>query len=163
MGIKRGIWSSPDRSRELCGNGNGNSRAIKKDRVPVPVRYPAKSATLRQGRAGAWPPRRSDFRRAAKLEFNWRLYYRKGVLKGDPMRKLSRELRALEGRRVDRFFPCLRCGSDSGVLLQHCAVDELEIYCDTCEAWSGTRLTEADVRSWRDKQPAQPRLLEMPA
>jgi hypothetical protein len=79
------------------------------------------------------------------------------------VRKLSRELRALEGRRVDRFFPCLRCGSQDGVLLQHCAVDELEIYCDTCESWSGTRLSEADVRQWRNKQPAQPRLLAVPA
>jgi hypothetical protein len=64
------------------------------------------------------------------------------------MKQLSRTLQALEGRRVELDTPCVYCWARQGVLLFHCARDELELYCDGCERWRGVRLTDADVKAW---------------
>jgi hypothetical protein len=56
---------------------------------------------------------------------------------------------ALEGTRQEtKFVACLYCGARDGVLLRHHCKDELELYCDWCERWTGYRITEAQVRAW---------------
>jgi hypothetical protein len=80
------------------------------------------------------------------------------------MPRLPKTLRAFEGRRVSREYPCVYCWAREGVLLFHCARDELELYCDGCERWTGFRLTDADVRQWTAQQPRPlQRLLSVPA
>ena len=54
-------------------------------------------------------------------------------------------LQALEGKRVERAFPCVYCLSRDAVLRRHWCVDELELYCDSCERWTGERITVADI------------------
>jgi hypothetical protein len=60
-------------------------------------------------------------------------------------------LRALEGRRVRGRFPCVYCHSYDFVLRRHWCVDEVELYCDGCERWTGDRISIADVT---DRTPA---------
>jgi hypothetical protein len=55
----------------------------------------------------------------------------------------------LDGARVEtRFVACLHCGARDGVMLQHHCKDELELYCDWCERWTGHRITKHQVRAW---------------
>jgi hypothetical protein len=54
-------------------------------------------------------------------------------------------LRALEGKRVRGRFPCVHCLSPDFVLRRHWCVDEVELFCDSCERWSGDRISVADV------------------
>lgn len=58
------------------------------------------------------------------------------VLKDNP-------LALLEGRRVGRKYPCVYCLATDGVLRRHYALGELELYCDSCERWTGLCLTVA--------------------
>jgi hypothetical protein len=50
-------------------------------------------------------------------------------------------LRELEGRRIySETVVCLGCRGYDGVLRRHHCKDELELYCDWCEEWTGHRL-----------------------
>jgi hypothetical protein len=52
----------------------------------------------------------------------------------------------LEGRRVEATrMVCLHCGGHDGVLRQHWCKDELELYCDYCEKWTGERVRYAEI------------------
>jgi hypothetical protein len=54
-------------------------------------------------------------------------------------------LRAWEGRRVEGRFACVYCYGRDFVLLRHHCRDELELYCDSCERWTGDRISVADM------------------
>jgi hypothetical protein len=57
----------------------------------------------------------------------------------------------LEGRRVGTvYLACVSCGGREGILRRHHCQDELELYCDWCEAWTGIRVTKAEVQAWND-------------
>jgi len=57
---------------------------------------------------------------------------------------------ALNGQRVESryLYACVYCGAKDGVLRQHWCKDELELYCDRCERWTGDRLTCQDIVNW---------------
>jgi hypothetical protein len=59
----------------------------------------------------------------------------------------ARLLKTLEGRRVSDVH-CYCCGGQTAVLRQRWCKDELELFCDRCETWSGRRVTVADVEVW---------------
>jgi hypothetical protein len=62
--------------------------------------------------------------------------------------------RELEGRRVTtRYMACITCGGREGVLRRHHCKDELEIFCDYCEEWTGARVTKAQVQGWLEVAP----------
>jgi hypothetical protein len=63
------------------------------------------------------------------------------------MTKLRELLMTLEGRRVEGE-QCYCCGSQEFVLRQRWCKDELEMFCDRCECWTGLRITTADVETW---------------
>jgi hypothetical protein len=54
--------------------------------------------------------------------------------------------RKLEGTRVEtRLTACTNCGARDGVLRRHHCKDELELYCDWCERWTGMRIRREDL------------------
>jgi hypothetical protein len=54
--------------------------------------------------------------------------------------------RDLERRRVEATrMVCIHCGGYDGVLRQHWCKDELELYCDYCEKWTGERVRYSEV------------------
>jgi hypothetical protein len=61
--------------------------------------------------------------------------------------QLARLLKTLEGKRVSDVH-CYCCGGQTAVLRQRWCKDELELFCDRCETWSGQRITTADVEKW---------------
>ena len=68
-------------------------------------------------------------------------------------------LRALEGKRVRGVYPCVYCRSYDFVLRRHWCVDEVELYCDSCERWSGDRVSIADLTDRTPSTAPMPALL----
>jgi hypothetical protein len=66
------------------------------------------------------------------------------------MTALEKAWAALEGRRVEsrRLYACVYCRGNTGVLRQHWCRDELELYCDRCERWTGQIITRDEVGAW---------------
>ena len=63
--------------------------------------------------------------------------------------KFERLWREMRGRRVTcQFRVCLYCDGRDGVLCQHHCKDELELYCDWCERWTGIRVTYQEAETW---------------
>jgi hypothetical protein len=60
-------------------------------------------------------------------------------------------LKTLEGRRVSGYR-CYCCGSHEPVLRQRWCKDELEMFCDSCECWTGRRITTADLEIWMQRR-----------
>jgi hypothetical protein len=57
--------------------------------------------------------------------------------------------RELEGQRIySQTTVCLGCRGRDGILRRHHCKNELELYCDWCEEWTGHRLDYNDVASW---------------
>jgi hypothetical protein len=76
----------------------------------------------------------------------------------------AEEIRSeLEGTRVESASSvCLYCGGHDAVLLGHHCKDELELYCDWCERWTGHRIRIDEARAWvepeRSRKAQPPRL-----
>ena len=68
--------------------------------------------------------------------------------------QLEALFRTLEGRRVSGpSVHCYCCDGDQAVLRQRWCKDELELFCDRCEVWTGRCITVADLEVWvRQKQ-----------
>jgi len=64
----------------------------------------------------------------------------------------ARLLKTLEGKRISGVR-CYCCGGDSAVLRQRWCKDELELFCDRCESWTGERITVADLETWMRRCP----------
>jgi hypothetical protein len=62
----------------------------------------------------------------------------------------AEEIRSeLEGVRVESASSiCLHCGGRDAVLLKHHCKDELELYCDWCERWTGHRIRIDEAQAW---------------
>ena len=52
----------------------------------------------------------------------------------------------LDGTRVCMRTPCWICQSTEAVLRKRYVKTELELFCDRCETWRGTRITFADLQ-----------------
>ena len=62
--------------------------------------------------------------------------------------------REMEGKRITaQFRVCLYCDGRDGILRQHHCRDELELYCDWCERWTGLRMTYQQVQAWVGEAP----------
>ena len=78
---------------------------------------------------------------------------------------LRKKLRTLEGRRVDSqyTYACVYCGAQDGVLRQHWCKDELELFCDRCERWTGERISIDDLARWMRSNTVLPVVVALPA